>query len=50
MASTLPFNFLFISSLSNNFSCDAVQPKQLMKYHSINHEALKQGKESVHIM
>jgi hypothetical protein len=49
MASTLSFNFLFISSLSNNFSRDAIQAKQLM-YHYINHEPLIQGKESVHIM
>jgi len=50
MASTLPINFLFISSLSSHFSCDTLQAKQLMKYHYINHEPLTQGKESVHIM
>jgi hypothetical protein len=50
MASTLPSNFLFISSLPNHFSCDAMQPNQLMKHHYINHEPLIQGKESEHIM
>jgi len=42
--------FLLISSLSNHFSCDAIKPKQLMKYHYINHEPLIQEKKSVYIM